>query len=68
MADPVVPLSWARATAIPASQPGARVPRGGWMASIGSPQVVNSHAITEFEFHISPIPISSRPQTKPGTE
>ncbi len=53
---------------MPASHPGARPPAGGWNVSAGSPPVVSSHEITEFEFHISPVPSSSRPQISAGTE
>jgi hypothetical protein len=34
--------------------------------SVGKPAVAISQAITEFEFHISPAPDSSRPQTGVG--
>ena len=36
------------------------------MASVGRPLRANSQAITELEFHISPVPSWSRPQTRLG--
>jgi hypothetical protein len=38
------------------------------MPRTSKPLRAKAQAITEFEFHISPAPISSRPQTWPGTE
>ena len=55
------------ATTTPARQPGARPPRGGWIDSASIPLRAITHAITEFEFHISPVPSSSRPHTGVGT-
>ena len=52
-----------RATTSPARQPGARPPAGGWIDSVGMPLRAISHAMIEFEFHISPAASSSRPQT-----
>ena len=51
----------------PARQPGARPPSGGWIDSTSSPLRAISHEFSEFEFHISPAPSSSRPQTGVGT-
>ena len=48
---------------MPARQPGARPPGGSRTASARTPARVRSHATTEFEFHMSPSPSSSRPQT-----
>jgi hypothetical protein len=45
------PLS---ATTTPACHPGARPPAGGWIDSASRPLIDTIHAITEFEFHISP--------------
>ena len=56
-----------RATTSPACQPGARPPAGGRIDSASIPLRAITHAITEFEFHISPVPSSSRPQTGVGT-
>ena len=56
-----------RATTTPACQPGARPPRGGRIASTSIPLLAITHAITAFEFHISPAASSSRPQTGVGT-
>ena len=55
------------ATTTPARQPGARPPCGGWIDSASIPLRAITHAITEFEFHISPVPSSSRPHTRVGT-
>ena len=52
----------------PAAHPGARPPAGGWIASVGRPLRASSHETTELEFHISPVPSSSRPQTGVGSE
>ena len=53
--------------AMPARQPGARPPAGGRIDSTSSlVQAINQEMI-EFEFHISPAPSSSRPQTGVGT-
>jgi len=52
---------------MPASHPGARPPRGGRAPSMSSSAPTISHEISEFEFHISPVPSSSRPQTGVGT-
>jgi hypothetical protein len=51
----------------PARQPGARPPSGGRIDSTSSLLRTISHEISEFEFHISPAPSSSRPQTGVGT-
>jgi hypothetical protein len=56
-----------RATTTPARQPGARPPCGGLIDSASIPLRAITHAITEFEFHISPVPSSSRPHTGVGT-
>jgi hypothetical protein len=56
-----------RATATPARHPGAFPPRGGRIESASRPLLVTIHEITEFEFHISPVESSSRPQTGVGT-
>ena len=56
------------ATVIPACQPGARPPTGGCTDATSSPARVITQLIMEFEFHISPAPSSSRPQTGVGTE
>jgi hypothetical protein len=56
-----------RATSSPACHPGARPPAGGRMDSASIPLLAITHAITEFEFHISPVPSSSRPHTGVGT-
>jgi hypothetical protein len=61
------PAPCSRATTSPACQPGARPPAGGWIDSLSIPLRVITHAITEFEFHISPVPSSSRPHTGVGT-
>jgi hypothetical protein len=55
-----------RATVSPASQPGARPPRGG---RIESPRLVRprSHEVSELHVHISPASSSSRPHTGVGT-
>ena len=47
---------------------GARPPLGMRIVSAATPLHVISQEITEFEFHISPAPSSSRPQTGVGTE
>jgi hypothetical protein len=60
-------VTWPRATTSPARQPGARPPGGAWIDSASRLQLAISHEITEFEFHISPAPSSSRPQTAVGT-
>ena len=52
-----------RATATPAFHPGARPRSGRLTASTSSPPRTISHATTEFEFHMSPVWSSSRPQT-----
>jgi EAL domain len=56
-----------RATSRPEDQPGPRPRAGGLTPSVGRPAVAISHAITEFEFHISPAFNSSRPHTGVGT-
>ena len=56
-----------RAISSPASQPGARPPAGGRSSPAGRPAIASSQAITEFEFHMSPVRRSSRPQTSLGT-
>ena len=55
------------ATTRPARQPGARPPGGGCAESTSRPLRAIRHEINEFEFHISPAPTSSRPQTGVGT-
>jgi hypothetical protein len=50
-----------------ARQPGARPPCGGWIESTSRPLRVISQEMMEFEFHISPVRSSSRPQTGVGT-
>jgi hypothetical protein len=57
-----------RAAATPADHPGALPPRGGRISATPSPLAARAQEITEFEFHISPAPTSSRPQTWAGTE
>lgn len=52
----------------PARQPGARPRDGGWMWAVSMPPRASSHEVTEFEFHISPVCSSSRPQTRAGTD
>lgn len=54
------------ATTRPASQPGARPPAGGAMALVSMSVRVSSQAASEFEFHISPVDCSSRPQVRVG--
>ena len=54
-------------TTTPARQPGARPPCGGWIDLASIPLRAITHAITEFEFHISPVSSSSRPHTGVGT-
>jgi hypothetical protein len=56
-----------RATSSPACHPGARPRAGGRIDSASIPLLAITHAITEFEFHISPVPSSSRPHTGVGT-
>ena len=56
-----------RAVTMPADHPGARPPAGGRIDSTSRPLAVTSHDTTEFEFHMSPVPSSSRPQTGLGT-
>ena len=55
-----------RATTMPADHPGARPPAGGRIDSTSRPLAATSHDTTEFEFHMSPVPSSSRPQTGLG--
>lgn len=55
-----------RAASTPAFQPGARPPAGGFIESTSSPVRAINHEIIEFEFHISPVLSSSRPQTSMG--
>lgn len=52
---------------MPLTQPGALPPVGGWTLSAGRPTRSNNHEITELEFHMSPIPSSSRPHRCEGT-
>ena len=59
--------SWP-ATIRPARQPGARPMCGGWILPASMPPRMSNHEITEFEFHISPVWRSSRPQTRGGTD
>lgn len=54
------------AKARPALHPGARPLRGGCTTLISMPLRASVHAITEFEFHISPVLASSRPHTGVG--
>jgi hypothetical protein len=54
------------ATTTPAFQPGARPPGGGFIEPASSPARAISQAMIEFEFHISPVRSSSRPQTRIG--
>ena len=56
-----------RAATSPARQPGARPPDGGLIDCVAIPLRAIAHAITELEFHISPVPSSSRPHTGVGT-
>ena len=49
------PVSCLPATTSPACQPGARPPAGGRIDSTSSPLRAITQAITEFEFHISPV-------------
>ena len=63
-AGPRAAARWA--TTMPAFHPGARPPAGGWIASIARPLRTSSHETIELEFHISPAPSSSRPQTSVG--
>jgi len=65
--------SWTRpasraASSRPARQPGARPPGGGWIRPGSRPALASNHEITEFEFHMSPVWPSSRPQTRAGTD
>jgi len=56
------------AMTMPACQPGAR-PRGGsWILAASIPAWARSHEMIEFEFHISPVWRSSRPQIRAGRE
>lgn len=64
-ADPFGSLS---ATTMPASQPGARPPGGIANGARSISARHNTHETTEFEFHISPAPSSSRPHTGVGTD
>lgn len=57
----------ARATAMPASHPGARPRDGRGTCAASIPARMINHEITEFEFHISPTPLSSRPHVSDGT-
>ena len=50
------------AACTPASQPGALPPSGGTMALVQTPARHSSQATSEFEFHMSPAPDSSRPR------
>jgi hypothetical protein len=54
------------AMARPACHPGARPPGGGWTVAMSTPLHASTHDTTEFEFHISPVSNSSRPQTGVG--
>ena len=56
------------ATTHPALQPAARPPCGGSIGAASTPLCVSSQEVTEFEFHISPVPSSSRPHTGVGTD
>jgi hypothetical protein len=62
-----ISVSCRRATTSPACHPGARPAVGGWIDSMSIPLRAISHAITEFEFHMSPVSRSSRPDTGVGT-
>jgi hypothetical protein len=55
------------ATTSPACQPGARPPDGGRIEWVAMPPRASNHAITELEFHMSPVASSSRPHTRVGT-
>ena len=46
----------------------ARPMCGGWILPASMPPRMSNHEITEFEFHISPVWRSSRPQTRGGTD
>jgi hypothetical protein len=59
-----IPLGSPAATRRPAFQPGARPPGGGLIESTSSPVRAINQAMIEFEFHISPVRSSSRPQTR----
>jgi hypothetical protein len=52
---------------MPASQPGARPPRGNRIESRSTPVQASSQEVTELEFHISPSRSSSRPHVGVGT-
>lgn len=52
--------------ASPASQPGARPPAGGVVPAMSCPLTASSQAMSELEFHISPVPSSSSPQVAVG--
>jgi hypothetical protein len=56
------------ATVRPAFHPGARPRLGGWTVERATPLRVSTHDVTEFEFHISPVASSSRPQTGVGMD
>jgi hypothetical protein len=66
-AEQVKEERYLEATTRPARHPGARPPLGGWIDAACSPLRAITQAITEFEFHISPVPSSSRPHTGVGT-
>ena len=57
-----------RATAIPASHPGARPLEGRAIALVSSPASVRTHEAMELQLHISPARSSSRPQVGVGTD
>src|ERR1035437_10291961 len=56
------------AAASPAFHPGARPRLGGWTVHRATPLRASTHEVTEFEFHISPVSNSSRPQTGVGMD
>jgi hypothetical protein len=58
--------SWRDARVSPASHPGARPPAGGWISVMLWPVRASSQDTREFEFHMSPLPSSSRPQVSGG--
>src|SRR5205823_554252 len=59
-------IACSRCATMPARQPGARPPLGRATESTSRPLRAISHEVSEFEFHISPVWSSSRPQTGVG--